>query len=351
MPVNGGLSYFDVNGMLKKSTPLALLGSKVSGVTAINDSTLQIVSDGGTTTVLIRGLFTLSRQRWFDSLRNGLIFDTIAVTQVGIGINSVYPNSTGKVLLVKGLQGSTAIGITRATDSSLIFTSLLNFTSSISASGANVTLVGDNSAPSDGSTYGKIAGSKGWFGISQYPVATSTTNGIMDFHEKLRLDSSITIVNATSGGAYDSIGVASPTLDTIFLKGLDMVNGVGFNITKTGNLFLNQYTFNLDSTKWLPTHRLADSTAALRLLIGGGAIASVKVTGVVGAGGSPFTAGTTYTNSTMIGRPIIVVRNKLFEPEGDPGNGDTYFTKSSGTITFSSALANGELIQIIILSS
>lgn len=80
---------------------------------------------------------------------------------------------------------------------------------------------------------------------------------------------------------------------------------------------------------------------------------TVKVTGVVDSGGSPFVSGNTYVNNAMANLPVLVYRNKLMEPDINPGNGDSYFTKtlSSNTITFSTALTTGELIQIIILPS
>lgn len=78
---------------------------------------------------------------------------------------------------------------------------------------------------------------------------------------------------------------------------------------------------------------------------------TVKVKGIVDAGGSPFVTGSTYTNGAITGFPVEVYRSKLFEPEGDPGNGDSYFTVSTSTITFSPALTAGELIQVIILPS
>lgn len=83
---------------------------------------------------------------------------------------------------------------------------------------------------------------------------------------------------------------------------------------------------------------------------GGGIIGStVKVTGVVASSGTFITGSTTYTNAAMSGLPVLLFRNKLMEPDTNPGTGDSYFTKSGSTITFSSALTAGELIQIIIL--
>lgn len=80
---------------------------------------------------------------------------------------------------------------------------------------------------------------------------------------------------------------------------------------------------------------------------------TVKINGVVDAGGSAFASGTTYINNAMLNFPVEVFRNKLFEPDSNPGNGDSYFTKtlSSNTITFSTPLSPGELVQVVILPS
>lgn len=78
---------------------------------------------------------------------------------------------------------------------------------------------------------------------------------------------------------------------------------------------------------------------------------TVKINGVVDAVSSPFVSGTTYVNNAMVGFQVEVFRNKLFEPDSNPGNGDSFFTKLliSNTITFSSALTAGELVQVVIL--
>lgn len=76
---------------------------------------------------------------------------------------------------------------------------------------------------------------------------------------------------------------------------------------------------------------------------------TVNIVGVVGPSGSFITGSTTYTNAAMNGLPVLLFRNKLMEPNSNPGTGDSYFTQSGSTITFSSALTAGELIQLIIL--
>jgi len=249
LPVNGGIAYFDGNGILKKTTAVAGLGAKVTSVTATSDSTLSIATDAGTTAVLVRGLFTNSRQRYFDSLRSGLIFDTIHVVQVGAGINPVYSNASGTTLLVKGLVSSGTIEVRRQSDSSLIFNCLLAFPASITATGSNqnqVQLVGDLQTPADFAVYGKQGGSKGWYASTSFPVATTTTNGLESFQHKNRVDSIVNITNYTSGGLYDSIAVASPSLDSVILKGLRIrgATGSGITVTNQGNIFANDYVID-----------------------------------------------------------------------------------------------------------
>jgi len=104
-----------------------------------------------------------------------------------------------------------------------------------------------------------------------------------------------------------------------------------------------------------------DAVNSIWLAIGSGSgttptppvISTLKINGVVDAVGSPFTSGTTYVNNALVGFPVLVYRNKLMEPDSDPGNGDSFFTKNllDNFITFSSALTAGELIQVIILPS
>jgi len=250
IPVNGGIAYFDANGILKKTTALAGLGAKVTSVTATNDSTLSIVTDAGTTPVLVRGLFTPTRQKWFDSLKAGQIFDTIRVQQVGAGINPIYSNAAGTILLGKALRGSGTIEIQRATDSSLVFNSLYAFPQSVIATGTNgnnIGLVGDNASPPNGSVYSIQGGSKGWYLANTFAVATSTANGLLDFRLKNRIDSIVTFTNFTVGGTYDSIAVASPTLDSVILKGQKFRGAAGssLSVTNQGNVFTNDYVFDI----------------------------------------------------------------------------------------------------------
>jgi len=258
MPLNGGVAYLDVNGILRKSTALALLGSKVTNVAPLNDSTLTITTDNGSTTVLVRGLFTLSRQRWFDSLRLGLIKDTINVQKVGAGFGSVYSNTAGTAIQVRGIQGSTTVGVVKNNDSSLTVSSLLSFIGSVTTTGGNsnqIALVGDVDIPVDGTMYGKIGGAKGWFALSQFPVVnTSTnTNGLISAQKEKRLDSTIKVVNYTLSGTYDPIVTASPTLDSMIFLGIKVrgATNSGLSVTNQGGTFANDYVIDLSATTWL----------------------------------------------------------------------------------------------------
>lgn len=258
LPVNGGLAYLDVNGILKKSTPLALLGSKVTNVTVLNDSTLTITTDNSSSSILVRGLFTLSRQRWFDSLKAGLIKDTIQVQKVGTGFSVLYSNTPGTALRSYTIQGSTTVDVIRNSDTTLTISSLLGFINSIGLSGGNsnqVSLIGDQPLPADGTLYGKIGGSKGWFSLSQYPVVNTTTNtnGLMSSIKQKRLDSTIHVINFTSGGTYDAQLVASPTLDSLIAKGLKVrgATNSGISVTNVGGTFANDYVADLSASTWL----------------------------------------------------------------------------------------------------
>jgi len=64
--------------------------------------------------------------------------------------------------------------------------------------------------------------------------------------------------------------------------------------------------------------------------------------------GYPAVGATTYTNAAFSGADVIMVwRNGLPQWQTDPGDGDTYFTFASTTITFSAALAVSEKIIIL----
>lgn len=54
---------------------------------------------------------------------------------------------------------------------------------------------------------------------------------------------------------------------------------------------------------------------------------------------------TTYTNSS-IGSQAIVYRNGIIQENGNPGTGESYYTRATTTITFSPALSAGERIFI-----
>ena len=73
-----------------------------------------------------------------------------------------------------------------------------------------------------------------------------------------------------------------------------------------------------------------------------------KVQFIPGDVGYPAVGATTYTNAAFSGTDVIMVwRNGLPQWQGDPGDGDTYFTFATTTVTFSVALAASEKIIIL----
>ena len=73
-----------------------------------------------------------------------------------------------------------------------------------------------------------------------------------------------------------------------------------------------------------------------------------KVQFLPGDVGYPAIGATTYTNAAFSGADVIMVwRNGLPQWQGDPGDGDTYFTFATTTVTFSAALATSEKIIIL----
>lgn len=95
-------------------------------------------------------------------------------------------------------------------------------------------------------------------------------------------------------------------------------------------------------------------SGTLNIPVYSGASESVAIVNwvVTTSGGSfPNAGATTYTNAAISGaRAVLVWRNRLKDPAFNPGDGSSYYTISGSTITFSTALATGELIDITILS-
>jgi len=64
--------------------------------------------------------------------------------------------------------------------------------------------------------------------------------------------------------------------------------------------------------------------------------------------GYPAIGASSYTNAAFSGADVVMVwRNGLPQWEGNPGDGDTYFTFATTTVTFSDALATAEKIIIL----
>lgn len=81
---------------------------------------------------------------------------------------------------------------------------------------------------------------------------------------------------------------------------------------------------------------------------------TITVEWLVGAGGFPGPGATTYVDTRMVNIPvaqIYVFRNGIPQFNGNPGDGDTYYTKNTvdNFLTFSAPLAASEKIIILIL--
>lgn len=213
---------------------------------------------------------------------------------------------------------------------------------------------------------------------------SSTTNGIQ---ADLKIDTS---TPGNVGFTIDSNGLVGNITENSILAVQNSIASVQNPITKVfgnlnngaggyANVFISQYgikipSFTTSGRFAIPVADLYDSLlvfdTSVRAYFWYDAVNSIwiqigqagttptigntiKINGVVDAGGSAFASGTTYVNNAMVNFPVEVYRNKLMEPDTNPGNGDSFFTKnlSSNTITFSSALTPGELVQVIILPS
>lgn len=179
---------------------------------------------------------------------------TIALTQVGVGFTTIYAAGGGTQIRVKGLAGDgTTIGITRQPDSSMVWSSLLLYPTSVTRIGSNVAFVNDVATPGNWFFYGTNgSGVKGYQSFTSAPVATNTTNGLFPFGYKKRIDSGVVIMNAPSLIAalgYDSIVTASNSLDTLYHKVFNVqgtTNRVA--ISKVGSsVFINAYTIDIDA--------------------------------------------------------------------------------------------------------
>jgi hypothetical protein len=114
----------------------------------------------------------------------------------------------------------------------------------------------------------------------------------------------------------------------------------GPNITITGNGTIgNPYKISATFSSNVVTPTVLAPGTIIQFIVGGGGV------------GWPADGATTYTNA-QLPSTVQVFRNGFPQNLGDPGNGNSYYTKppsgaGSTTITFSPALVGGELIQIV----
>jgi hypothetical protein len=179
---------------------------------------------------------------------------TIAIIRAGTGFGTIYSAGGGTQIYNKTINPSTFIGITQGVDSALTISSLYTFPMSVVTSSTAVQLQNDNATPGNYAIYQTNgSGTKGWQLFSNEPVTTNTTNGLFSSAYKKRVDSGIVIMNAPVSIAalgYDSIAIASATLDTLYHKVFN-VQGTANRVTisKGGSsVYVNAYTFDIAST-------------------------------------------------------------------------------------------------------
>lgn len=103
---NGGILVANSTGGVTKSTVIAAIGSRARQVTALNDSTLQVICDSVTYTFKFRGNMTTARTTYVDSARNNLYMDTTYVKNIGSGTKLGYVAANKDTILLKTLVDS-----------------------------------------------------------------------------------------------------------------------------------------------------------------------------------------------------------------------------------------------------
>ncbi len=153
--------------------------------------------------------------------------------QQGPGMTILRANATGDSLYYRGGSNSTTNNIVTNADSSFSVVSNFIFPSSVKVtSGTTIALENDlTTSPGEFYLYGWHTGARGYFDMRLGPVATTTNNGLMSAADKVKLDSSIKVVNA--GGTGDTISYATTALDTLVLKRISVVGSGGITVTPT----------------------------------------------------------------------------------------------------------------------
>lgn len=77
-------------------------------------------------------------------------------------------------------------------------------------------------------------------------------------------------------------------------------------------------------------------------------VAPDRIRFIVGDAGYPAAGDTTWTDADFAGGTLWLYRNKILQDWADPGDGDSFFTLFTDTITFSPALSAGEKINLLL---
>lgn len=120
LPTGSGVAYVDMNGNVKKSTVLAVIGRNISQLVKLTDTTISVIAHDTSYTLLIRGLYDLATKAYVDSLHSGLLKDTTAVQNVGSSVTTLlYTSPTNDTIKAKALKDGTDIGHVTNSDSTV----------------------------------------------------------------------------------------------------------------------------------------------------------------------------------------------------------------------------------------
>lgn len=237
-----------INGGGARSITVGTIGARPAGTTG----DFYYATDNGT-------YYYYNGTSWVPVVSGAGSKDTIHLAQIGAGINPIFTSNLGDSIYQKGFKNSATIGVVRNSDSSISWNSLLAGINSINITGANAQLVNDISSGTL-KLYGFDATStRNFITFSSLPVTVGSINGLFPYQYKNRIDSNLTILNDRTYPLLDSIFTASPTLDSLIGKRIELVQGTGVNIVNNSDIHKNSWTISSSNTGGSPNSNVGSA--------------------------------------------------------------------------------------------